>query len=332
MSSAEAFLSYTRIDDEYFGGNISGLRKLLELGVQVVTGDREFKIFQDIDGIELGQNWAAKIDSALGSARLLIPILTPCFLGSNACRDELSKFIAHEKSMSRDDLIIPIYFVTVPSLERDEPEVKDSLAVELRKRQRYDWRDQSDSPLTEVGVRKSVRDLCQKISVALQRTDGSVAQMMEKEVINNPSKITLDTNLESWSNEIENESKAKAEFPRRSILWVDDRPANNILERQSLRSYGFEFDLAQSTQEALDALRSRRFDLIISDMGRPPDARAGYTLLDAVRGKGDNTPYIIYAGSRSPEHTAEAIRRGAQGTTNRPSELVSMVMDAIGKP
>jgi hypothetical protein len=40
MSGAEAFLSYTRIDDEYFGGNISGLRKLLELAVQVVTGDR----------------------------------------------------------------------------------------------------------------------------------------------------------------------------------------------------------------------------------------------------------------------------------------------------
>jgi CheY-like chemotaxis protein len=332
MSGAEAFLSYTRIDDEYFGGNISGLRKLLELGVQVVTGDREFRIFQDIDGIELGQNWAAKIDRALGSARLLIPILTPCFLGSNACRDELSKFITHEKSMSRDDLIIPIYFVTVPSLERDEPEVKDALAVELRKRQRYDWRDQSDSPLTELAVRKAVRDLSQKISVALQRTDGSVAQIMEKDVVKNPSKKSLDTSLENLSRQIVNEGNDRSDFPRRSILWVDDRPGNNVLERQSLRQYGFEFDLAQSTQEALETLRGRRFDLIISDMGRPPDPRAGYTLLDAIRGQGDNTPYIIYAGSRAPEHNAEAIRHGAKGTTNRPSELVSMVIGAIGKP
>jgi TIR domain len=309
MSGAEAFLSYTRIDDEYFGGNISGLRKLLELGVQVVTGDREFKIFQDIDGIELGQNWAAKIDCALGSARLLIPILTPCFLGSNACRDELSKFIAHEKSMSRDDLIIPIYFVTVPSLERDEPEVKDALTVELRKRQRYDWRTQSDSPLTELPVRRAVRDLCQKISVALQRTDGSVAQMIEKDVVRNPSNTTLDSNLESLSRQIESEGNEKDNFPRRSILWVDDRPGNNVLERQSLRQYGFEFDLAQSTLEALDSLRGRRFDLIISDMGRPPDPRAGYTLLDAFAGKA-TTRRILFTPVREPRN----ITRKLSGT------------------
>ena len=38
--SPETFLSYTRLDDEYFGGAITSLRRLLELGVQVVTGDR----------------------------------------------------------------------------------------------------------------------------------------------------------------------------------------------------------------------------------------------------------------------------------------------------
>jgi hypothetical protein len=57
MSQPQAFLSYTRIDDEFYGGAITALRRALELGVQVVTGNRNFKIFQDVDGIELGQQW-----------------------------------------------------------------------------------------------------------------------------------------------------------------------------------------------------------------------------------------------------------------------------------
>jgi DNA-binding NtrC family response regulator len=111
---------------------------------------------------------------------------------------------------------------------------------------------------------------------------------------------------------------------------VDDRPDNNTYERQALARYGIEFMLAISTEEALEKLSIKKFDVIISDMGRPPDLRAGYTLLRAIREKGDNTPYFIYAGSRAPEHRAEAKRRGAQGTTNMPAELIEMVLDSIG--
>ena len=75
----EAFLSYTRIDDEFFGGAITSLRRAIELGVQVNTGDRNFKVFQDIDGIELGEKWQERLDEALSSARFLIPIITPLF-------------------------------------------------------------------------------------------------------------------------------------------------------------------------------------------------------------------------------------------------------------
>src|SRR5271163_12978 len=50
MGQPLAFLSYTRRDNEFFGGAISALRRTLELGVQVVTGDRDFEIFQDIPG------------------------------------------------------------------------------------------------------------------------------------------------------------------------------------------------------------------------------------------------------------------------------------------
>jgi len=134
----DAFLSYTRVDDEFFGGAITALRKFLELGVRVVTGNQDFNIFQDIDGIEFGQQWQKQLDQAIANTRFLIPIMTPLFFQSKACRDELGKFVEHEQSVGRDDLILPIYFVTTPLLEKPELLLEDSLASEVNARQRYD--------------------------------------------------------------------------------------------------------------------------------------------------------------------------------------------------
>lgn len=79
----------------------------------------------------------------------------------------------------------------------------------------------------------------------------------------------------------------------------------------------------------MEKLARRSYDLIISDMGRPPDARAGYTLLDRLRKAGDRTPFIIYTSSRAPEDVRESREHGALGYTNRPQELIEMVTDAL---
>ena len=120
---------------------------------------------------------------------------------------------------------------------------------------------------------------------------------------------------------------------RSTVLWVDDNPNNNSYERQALEALGVSFVLAQSTDEALKKIsrQRQRFDAIISDMGRPPDSRAGYTLLDKLRSRGDQTPFIIYAGSRDPEHVAESLRRGAIGCTNNANELFEMVLSMLGR-
>jgi CheY-like chemotaxis protein len=110
---------------------------------------------------------------------------------------------------------------------------------------------------------------------------------------------------------------------------VDDRPDNNIIERHSMAAYNIDFVVAQSTGQALAELRKQQFDAIISDMARPADSHAGYTLLEAVRGSGDQTPYFIYAGSKTPAHVREALGRGAQGMTNMGDELLQMVLQGV---
>jgi CheY-like chemotaxis protein len=118
---------------------------------------------------------------------------------------------------------------------------------------------------------------------------------------------------------------------RSTVLWVDDNPNNNSYERQALEALGVSFVLAISTDEALKKISRQRFDAIISDMGRPPDSRAGYTLLDKLRSSGDQTPFIIYASSREPEHVAESRRHGAIGCTNNANDLFEMVLSALGR-
>jgi CheY-like chemotaxis protein len=131
--------------------------------------------------------------------------------------------------------------------------------------------------------------------------------------------------------EVEETSRAVVDLGRPPrVLWVDDRPSNNRYEVAAFESLGMAVELSPSTEDALSKITdSRQFDVIISDMGRPPDPRAGYTLLRNLRSRGDRTPFIIYAASRKPEHFDEAVGQGALGCTNRPKELIAMVLSAL---
>ena len=113
------------------------------------------------------------------------------------------------------------------------------------------------------------------------------------------------------------------------ILWVDDRPENNIYERKAFEAQGIEFSLALNTDEALELIENNDYVAIISDMGRKEGPQEGYKLLKEIRGSKNDVPFFIYAGSRSPEHKKMAKAKGAQGTTNRADELYKMVMDKI---
>jgi hypothetical protein len=327
-TQSDAFLSYTRIDDQFFGGSITSLRQLLELGVQVVTGRPNFNIFQDIDGIEFGQNWQRRLDQAIASTRFLIPIITPLFFSSQACREELQKFFEHERQLGRDDLILPVYFVTAPVLEKPDLLKADPLASSIQARQWYDWRSKADLPISDPKIRSAVIDLSQKISSAIARTEASPA-VPQAEARRSAAEDVPNLAIKETPEPVRGKEPPTKSKDQRKILWVDDRPDNNISERRAMQSYNIQFELAESTGQALAKLRKAKFDAIISDMGRPPDRMAGYTLLDALRSSGDLTPFFIYAGSDDPEHLRLAMSKGAQWSTNRAGILISKVLETL---
>jgi DNA-binding NtrC family response regulator len=85
--------------------------------------------------------------------------------------------------------------------------------------------------------------------------------------------------------------------------------------------------VARTTQEAIAAVEQEAFDVVVSDMCRPPDLRAGFTLLSRLRNYNVAVPYILYSRVTTPDQQAEAWKRGALGIVSRPGDLVAQIIE-----
>lgn len=113
-----------------------------------------------------------------------------------------------------------------------------------------------------------------------------------------------------------------------AVLWVDDYPENNETERRLLEDARCHVDIATDSDGAVRAMRTKRYLLVISDMGRGDDATAGITLLRARRELGLVSPVFIYASPNAvAAHREVALGEGAILCT---AGLVSL-LDGVSK-
>jgi parallel beta-helix repeat protein len=154
-SQPAAFLSYARVDDEYEDELVSQLRKRLSGAVRAQTGE-VFPIFQDREDIQWGQHWRQRIEEALDAVTFLIPIMTPSFFKSSACREEVTRFLQREQQLGRQDLILPVYYISTPELDDPQRRETDELARVLASRQFADWRELRYEPFTSPVMRKAL--------------------------------------------------------------------------------------------------------------------------------------------------------------------------------
>jgi parallel beta-helix repeat protein len=157
-----AFMSYVRFDDQHDDGQLTRFRERLSAEVQAQTGE-EFPIFQDRNDIAWGQNWRARIEESLDTVTLLIPIITPSFFLSPACRDELTCFLDREHDLGRQDLILSVYYISTPKLDDVKRRRADRLAKVLATRQYADWRELRFEPFTSPLVRKALAQLASRM-------------------------------------------------------------------------------------------------------------------------------------------------------------------------
>lgn len=125
-------------------------------------------------------------------------------------------------------------------------------------------------------------------------------------------------------------------FEGAEILWVDDRPSNNRNENRMLRSFGALVTFAVTTEETVGALRGsleqhRPYDVILSDISRdlPQSApTAGIEMIPLLRGAGFHQSILFYVGRLLP---GAGIPEGAFGVTNRPDQLLHLLIDALAR-
>jgi CheY-like chemotaxis protein len=226
----------------------------------------------------------------------------------------------------------------------------------------YDWREQALIPLQEGTSRKAMITLAGQIAGRIQRTPGpgsgvatskpdfrngfdavdmysSTDQRLRRddsglgEPIDAPSPRDADELAgDPAVHEGVDGAAARAMPAPRTVLWVDDLPANNAWERRALESYGVRFELARDTEQAMRLMETRGpFAAIVSDLGRPGDRAAGLTLLGRLKG-GDRPmpPYFIYTNRAGTAIAPAARAIGTRGVTADPDEIVRMVIEAIG--
>ena|SRR5215216_4693921 len=153
-SQPAAFMSYVRFNDQYDDGQLTQFRERLSAEVRAQTGE-EFSIFQDRNDIAWGQNWQVRINETLDAVTLLIPIITPSFVRSPPCREEVERFLVRERELGRQDLILPVYYISTRELDDPQRREGDELARVLASRQYADWRELRFEPFTAPLVRKA---------------------------------------------------------------------------------------------------------------------------------------------------------------------------------
>lgn len=113
------------------------------------------------------------------------------------------------------------------------------------------------------------------------------------------------------------------------VLWIDDRPQNNQQYRDSWsKSLGIHFKLATTSSEAHGYLNSERFDLVISDLGRPGEELTGQITLDIVAGQ---APVVFFTNKRGLNLRGTLLSAGAREVTNLAGVLSELVREELRK-
>lgn len=112
----------------------------------------------------------------------------------------------------------------------------------------------------------------------------------------------------------------------RRILWVDDNPRNNSFLVAYLQEEGHVVDIALDTKSGIKQFQSQSYDIVISDMGRPEDERAGITLVKKLKQIKENIPFFIFCGNWAAKNLREiALKSGVTEITGSGTTLLSLL-------
>ncbi|AYG94611.1 response regulator [Brevundimonas naejangsanensis] len=116
----------------------------------------------------------------------------------------------------------------------------------------------------------------------------------------------------------EDDRVANVAFKGVRILLVEDNPVGALLAKTLLRREGCVVQSAADGQEALDATKAARFDLIFMDMRMP--RLDGPSAARALRARGDQTPIVALTANAFAEDRLACLEAGMDDHLAKPLE------------
>ena len=109
------------------------------------------------------------------------------------------------------------------------------------------------------------------------------------------------------------------------VLWVDDHPENNSVERDYLERGKVAVYQVVTSEEALQLLAMYEYDAVISDMNRNDKPLEGINLVKEMRRGGDRTPFVLYSVVPSEAQRRLVSEAGGQAATVERDELYRLI-------
>lgn len=116
----------------------------------------------------------------------------------------------------------------------------------------------------------------------------------------------------------EDDRVAQVAFKGVRVLLVEDNPVGALLAKTLLRREGCVVQTAADGQEALETMKSARFDLVFMDMRMP--RLDGPGAARALRARGDQTPIIALTANAFAEDRAACLAAGMDDHLSKPLE------------
>lgn len=126
--------------------------------------------------------------------------------------------------------------------------------------------------------------------------------------------------------------------PMLRVLVVEDNLPDVLLIEESLREMGYAFELIHYAdgEEAVSKLTAAQseqapFNVVILDINMP--RISGLEVLSGLRGSEQfqGTPVLVLTSSLSPAEQKEALRLGASGFAQKPTDLYEFLNEVGGK-
>jgi hypothetical protein len=119
----------------------------------------------------------------------------------------------------------------------------------------------------------------------------------------------------------------------KSILWFDPAPQNNLNEVEAFRKMGFNVDPVTTIDAAMQQVRLKKIDLVITHFGNNPGGKLqsdAYTLKHLLDASSlSNIPIIIYSISVTDQFACNAQNDGFYDEVDKPPQLLQSAVRSV---